>query len=341
MITLEGLSAQQLLSSRDASASTTLRFEVLRSLGDHRFEARIGGKVLRLRSTIPLVTGRNYRARIEQSGTTLILRLLSSPATDARGLAAGQARVMAALMREGLAGEPRLLAELANALERAERPAERARILAQFEAKGIRGSAERLNELATAVESGSSDAEGRGSGEGERRPSERGLAAPPGPSDPAVGALEDIVRDLEAALRNFELAAASPQGSPLALSNHLPNLKTGEYWVRLPLELSFASSRLEAELRVKFDRSGGYAGEAALSIPAPAARTGMFIHGSQVTLFLPSGEEGRPKDALRSELAERLAKIGYTLAAIRDTSAFDGFSADPLPDIMPGIDTSA
>jgi hypothetical protein len=247
------------------------------------YKVSVGGHLLKASSALNLEPGTTLRAKVDQAGNGLVLRLAdaaSRAALDrqgatlaASGLPNDQAArsALVALLRESVAPDPKALSRVRRAALRDSEDGSLTDLAAKMEAKGLGADAEALDELSALTDarlggrgasggaSGGAGGEGQGeSGDREGGQAENALETNPAKEwDPGI----DLERDFLAEVDEVNLPRALAElirglatrsgetGEKLALFNHLRG-KEGS-WVILPFrfaldEVDFSGSfRLE------------------------------------------------------------------------------------------------
>jgi hypothetical protein len=257
-------------------------------LGPELYRVAAGGRILVATSAFPLEPGSVLGARVERSGGGVALRLAPGPAAAGAPAAPGgfaaaalpsgalpagmpgdaAARAAAAaLLREGVAPEPRALARVRRAaLRDADSGGDSVELAARMEAKGIPSEEAALGELLALFE-------GRGDGARERGGREQGQGGKdeaPADAPPGTAALGDLDRDFSLDLDEEEfprrlavlLRAMAMRvgegGDSLALFNHSRGPEG--HWLVLPFRFDADSVAFKGGLRIQLPYAKGGSG---------------------------------------------------------------------------------
>ena len=295
-----GLGRSEQQDARRLSAGAVVSLRVLADLGGGRYRVSAGESFFLAQSASPLKTGSVFSARVERSGSSLVLRPLSGAARrfgqasiseaglrlDAgRGTELATKAFLAALLKEGLAPQAESLERLRRIYlrpgldakrgkgEGSERE-ERLSLAARLEAAGI--PAEEATVDAIQAEAGGFGAEREGLGQ-------KGNGASNGkPPDASVGGGLDLERDIELQVPEAELPAllgrlireiafrSGGEGCLLNLFNHRPGADGN--WTYAPFRFELDSIAFEGTLRIKSPRIRGGPGRIEASFSASRRR---------------------------------------------------------------------
>lgn len=333
---------------KSLQAGALVSVAVRERLGPGLYRVAVGPRLLTASSAAALEPGTVLKARVERSGGALLLRLEDERLRDPRGgltaaLTAASlpddaaSRLAAtALLREGLALEPRALARVRRAaLREAAEGGELSELAAELESKGLPAEGEILEDVLSAYAGSSGERRGPGgSGSGglpgggeESREGERSAAIPE----------SDLPRVLGAFLRELAMRAdPGAEGSALALFNHLRGPEggcvivpfrfaldavdfTGSFRIQLPY-VRGGQGLLEARFAAS---SGGASKDWSFSLAFGGGRS------SALGLRMPEGGAGRVEIG---ELAAELAPLSCSVRAStgRDETGprAEGFDGD-------------
>lgn len=306
------------------------------------YRISIGGALYTAASAHDLSPGMTLKARVERAGDALLLRLASPLGREAALASALTAAALpndpaaraavAALLREGMAPEPRALARVRRAaLREAAEGGEWTDLAAKLEAKGIAAEGAALEGLAAAAE-GRSWGGGHGGGEGGGGDGGGGQGGPgdgggggggepprlePGTELPVTEG--DLPRVLGALLRSLATRADAPGLDSASLGLSLFNHRRGPEgsWIIVPFRFALDEVDFAGSFRIQLPYVQGGSGRFEARFSASRAAVpedwslSLDFGGGRAKALRVDAPDGSPGSGVRyTKFAAELAALG-------------------------------
>ena len=338
------------------SAGSTVHARVVAHVGKNTWQLAIGNRTVTARVAVPVHLGERFLARVERSGSEIILRQIQRGSTGSSALArvlsaagvpqnAVSEAILTHLVHAQHSLDPTRIAKLYRMAERAgARTRREARLLAVLVGKGVDVDDEHTFRRLLSALDPASEGDQKGRDAGDRRqqnPRRRENGDDKDTSDqslpfqaPDSHSIEDLKKQVKSAVTRTEAAATSA----LPVVNH--RIGDEGHWVVVPVVLSVGEETRRAVVRLYRPGPADRFSQGALEVELAGRRIAFSIlrrdAGFRVVVH-PSAQD----DPAARNLADTLTQTDLIRELVfRDSlEDFDGFSSEDLSGIVSGVDT--